>query len=308
MTLKYPSENPAPGKVILSFDIEAAYHIHAARSCRLKSFIRAELCQRVVPQVEWLRRVLEKHIARATFFWVGELAWEIPYLVRAVYRDGHEIGCHGWSHRTLSDLGETEFVQDVQLNKSVLEDITGDSVIGFRAPTFSLTEKTGWGVEVLSQLGFAYDSSVYPVIHDQYGVSNAPRGPFRVKHRQAELLEFPPATWQVGPIRLAIGGGGHFRFWPLIFSHAGIRQLLEETGYATVYFHPWEFDEKQPRLPLNWFRRWRTYVGIRKTKNKLQALLRQYRCISARQALKELDSRRECLPSFRLGESANDCD
>lgn len=293
--------NPAnKGKVILSFDIEAVYHIEAAAACRLRREMRAELARRLAPQVQWIRQILDKYGVRATFFWVGELAWGMPYLVRQLYRDGHEIACHGWSHRALWALNEDMFRWEMQLNKSVLEDITGEPVIGFRAPTFSLIDKTKWAVSVLYELGFGYDSSVYPVLHDRYGVIEAPRGPFRLQCGNAEILEFPPATWQVGPLRLATGGGGHFRFWPLCICRAGIEQVLSETGYAMLYFHPWEFDISQPRLPLRALQRWRTYIGIGGMRQKLEAVLRKYEHTTARQAAKQLDSRRDELPVFWL--------
>lgn len=304
MTILGPNNVISGGKVILSFDIESVHHIEAARESRLSRSLRAELYRRLWAQVEWLRRILDRHNKRATFFWVGEVAWRMPYLVRAVHRDGHEIACHSWAHQPLWQLTSEEFFQDIEVSKRVVEDIIGENILGFRAPTFSLTQKTKWAVTVLKEMGFSYDSSVYPVVHDRYGVRTAPRGPFRVANGDAELLELPPATWCVGPLRLAVGGGGHFRFWPLKVCLAGIRQLLKETGYAMLYFHPWEFDPEQPRLPLSFLKRWRTYMGIGGLRQKLEMLLGQCKCTTARQAAKELDVRRHELPIFELGKAS----
>ncbi|MCS7158993.1 MAG: polysaccharide deacetylase family protein [Gemmatales bacterium] len=289
------------GRVILSFDIEAVHQIEAARHCALSADWRSESYQRVARQVEWLRRVLDRYNVRATFFWVGKVAWRLAYLVRALHREKHEVGCHGWSHRALWDMNPEEFTKDIELNKRILENITGEPVAGFRAPTFSISQEKPWAVQSLYELGFHYDSSIYPIVHDRYGLAAAPRGPFRLVGGTAELLELPPATWQLGPVRLAIGGGGHFRFWPLFICDVGIRQALRDTGYAMLYFHPWEFDTDQPKLPLSLFRRWRTYTGIKYMRGKLQRFLGQYQFVLASQAAKELDRHRASLPVFYLG-------
>lgn len=290
----------ATSSVILSFDIEATYHIYVARGCRLSPSDYVELTKRLAHQVQWLRSILSRYGVRATFFWVGELAKRLPYLVRALKRDGHEIACHGWAHRSLRSMEPEEAYQDIEQNKAVLEDIIGEQVWGFRAPSFSIVRQTGWAISVLAQLGFSYDSSIYPVLHDRYGVRKAPRTPFVVRYKESELLELPPATWQVGPMRLAVGGGGHFRFWPETICRAGIRQLLNQGSYVTLYFHPWEFDTAQPRLPLRWLDHWRTYTGIAAMPAKLERLLQENKFILAKEAAKQLDCRRDILPRLQL--------
>lgn len=294
------SRNAPSGKVMLSFDVEAIYHIQAARHVRLSASDWLELAKRLVCQVTWLRRLLDQYDVQATFFWVGELAWRFPYLVRALRRDGHEIACHSWSHRSFTEMSPEKTYQDIEQNKMVLEDILGEPMRGFRAPSFSVLQETHWVIAILRDLGFSYDSSVYPVIHDRYGVARAPRTPFVAISGNAELLELPPATLQLGPIRLAIGGGGHFRLWPQMVCERGIRQLLGQGSYVMLYFHPWEFDAEQPRLPLAWWNRWRTYTGIGGMPQKLERLLRNYKFVTAHEAAKALDSRRGLLPRFIL--------
>src|SRR5207237_8848960 len=159
---------------------------------------------------------------------------------------------HSWDHRRLHRFTPAAFRDDLLRSKDALEQATGAAVVGFRAPTFSLVRETGWAIDVLAEAGFEYDSSIFPVRHDRYGIPEAPRGPFLAVGRERQLLELPPVTYRVAGMNLPVAGGGYFRLFPLGFMRAGLRQVARSVPPAVgmLYFHPLEFDLHQPRLPL----------------------------------------------------------
>src|SRR4029079_13474503 len=166
----------------------------------------------------------------------------------------------------------------------------------------SIVRETGWAIDVLAECGFAYDSSVFPVPHDRYGIPAAPRSPFRAVGRDREVLELPPATYRVLGQNLPVAGGGYFRLFPPAVMRAGIGQLAARTSppVGMLYFHPWEFDPDQPRLPLGRFARWRTYVGGRRTTGRLAKLLAAYRFRRAIDVAREIRASGVELPRFRV--------
>jgi polysaccharide deacetylase family protein (PEP-CTERM system associated) len=189
--------------------------------------------------------------------------------------------------------------------------VTGQPVLGYRAPTFSLVRQTGWALDVLAEEGLLYDSSIYPVRHDRYGVHNAPRSPFLARGYRHTILELPPATLRVLGVNAPMGGGGYFRLFPLLLTRWAIRQTLRTTSppVAMLYFHPWEFDPGQRRLPLGWLSRFRTYVGTSRTRDRLKGLLGRYPFARAVDVARQLDRQR--LPSLDLaddpGQAASPC-
>lgn len=274
---------PAWPAFILSFDVEEHDRIEAATSLPYRSEMRQEYARRMADTTYRLLNLLAETGARATFFMVGEIARTDPQLVRAIARAGHEIGCHGWEHRRVHTFTPEEFRADTLRCKETLEQVTGQAVVGYRAPTFSIDHKTAWAIDILAECGFRYDSSIFPVIHDRYGVPEAPRMPFVVHGNEHSLLELPPATYRIVGENLPVAGGGYFRLFPLMVIQAGLAQLVRETTppVGMLYFHPWEFDPGQPRLPLRPLARWRTYVGIRKSERRLRKLLKNMRFQSA---------------------------
>src|SRR5207248_1508972 len=212
----------------------------------------------------WLLDELARRDIRATFFVVGQIARDNPALVRAIHRAGHEVGSHSWGHRRVHTQTPRSFREDVRQSKDALEQVTGQAVVGYRAPTFSVVRQTAWALDVLAELGLAYDSSVYPVRHDRYGVPGAPRVPFLARGERHAILEIPPATWRVLGANVPTGGGGYFRLFPLWLMERALRQVARtcQPAVAMLYFHPWEFDPGQPRLPLGLLSRFRTYVGL----------------------------------------------
>jgi polysaccharide deacetylase family protein (PEP-CTERM system associated) len=287
--------------VILSFDVEEHHRIEAASGLACPPGLQAEYAARMEAVTRRLLDRLHDRGAKATFFVVGAVARSHPALVRAIHAAGHEVASHSFDHRRVHRFTPATFRDDLLASKDALEQATGAPVVGFRAPTFSVVRQTAWAIDVLAEAGFRYDSSVFPVRHDRYGVPDAPRGPFLAVGDRAELVELPPATLRLGGLNLPVGGGGYFRLFPLGVLTAGVRQLTRgrAPAVATLYFHPWEFDPDQPRLPLSRLSRWRTYVGTRRTFGRLDRLLARYHFRRAADVAAELAGAE--LPRFRMG-------
>jgi polysaccharide deacetylase family protein (PEP-CTERM system associated) len=288
---------------VLSFDVEEHHRIEAAAGLAISRDRKSQYRERMETTTRRLLDLLARAETRATFFVVGDIARTAPALVRDIHNAGHEVGSHGWKHTRVDRLTPASFRDDARNSKDALEQVTGTVVRGFRAPTFSIAQRTPWAIDVLAECGYEYDSSIFPVHHDRYGVPRAPRGPFVAAGREHELLELPPLTYRKLGLNWPVAGGGYFRLFPLGIMRAGIRQAESNGGpsVAVLYFHPWEFDEDQPRLPLGRLARWRTYVGIRRTARRLQSLLSEYSFTRAIDAARALGTRGADLPRFRLG-------
>ncbi len=261
--------------IILSFDIEEHDRIEAARGLTINCQQKTHYRQRMDYATRWILEELAARRVPATFFVVGQIAESNPALVRAIAAAGHEVASHSWDHRRVHHFTPATFRDDVRRSKDSLEQATGAAVVGFRAPTFSVVRETLWAIDVLAELGMRYDSSIYPVRHDRYGIPDAPRWPFLARGETSTLLELPPATWRVLGANLPVGGGGYFRLFPLAVMRRGLAQTLRQgqPPVAMLYFHPWEFDPDQERLPLRRLNRFRTYVGLSRSRNRLAALL-----------------------------------
>jgi polysaccharide deacetylase family protein (PEP-CTERM system associated) len=187
---------------------------------------------------------------------------------------GHEIGCHSYWHHPVFRLSERQFFQDTYRAKSVIEDAAGVPVRGYRAPNFSINSSVPWAYTVLEQLGFHYDSSVYPIRHELYGNHYAPRHPYRVG---TELMELPLATWPIAKQNLPVAGGAYLRILPYALMKNGVRSINNnENAPAVLYLHPWEIDDSQPRLKTSWKSRRRQYTGLAGMKFRLERLLKQF--------------------------------
>lgn len=291
-----PSES-AP--VILSFDVEEHYRIEAAVNYDCPAELRAVYADRMESTTYRLLELLAEHQAKATFFIVGQIATTHPKLVRDIHAAGHEIASHSWDHQRVHRFQPDSFREDLMRSKSALEQATGAAVVGFRAPTFSVVRPTAWALDVLAECGFAYDSSIFPVRHDRYGIPDAPRTPFLAVGKSQSILELPPVTLRYLRWNLPVAGGGYFRLFPLGFMEAGIRQVSKlAPATAMLYFHPWEFDPDQPRLPLGRLSRWRTYVGTGRSTGRLRKLLTRHRFSRAVDVVESLRTCRDALPRF----------
>jgi polysaccharide deacetylase family protein (PEP-CTERM system associated) len=288
---------------IATFDVEEHFRIEAAVGLEIDQTARDEYGRRMECSTRRLLDQLAGAEARATFFIVGEIARDHPELIRAIHDGGHEVASHSWDHRRVHRFDRHSFRDDLLKGKDALEQACGSPVVGFRAPTFSISRDTPWAIDVLADCGFEYDSSIFPVRHDRYGIPDAPRRPFLAVGDQQEILELPLATYRIAGFNLPVAGGGYFRLFPLAMMKAGLRQADSEGSPGMLYFHPWEFDPDQPRLPLRGLNRWRTYVGMGKTTSRLNALLETYSMGRAIDLARHVRSSGAELTRFKLGGS-----
>lgn len=233
---------------------------------------------RVERNCQQILALFEEAGVKGTFFTLGWIAERYPVMMRRIAAAGHEIASHGWDHARVFTLGRAAFAADIERARKVLEDTTGQRVIGYRAPSFSIDARTPWAHEVLAEQGYAYSSSVAPIVHDHYGWREAPRFAFRPVEG-ADLIEIPVTTAQVAGRRMAAGGGGFFRLLPYAISRWAIRQVNERDGRPAVfYFHPWEIDPDQPRPPVAPLKsKLRHYTNLDVMAAKLSRLVRDFR-------------------------------
>ena len=258
----------------LTIDVEDYFHVQAFADV-ISSAHWDEYPVRVERNTFRLLEILGRRNVKATFFILGWVADRCPALVRAIVDSGHEIGSHGYGHRMLTRGSQANFREDLIRAKSTIEDQTGSRVTCFRAPSYSITSKTLWALEILAEFGFEYDSSIFPIRHDYYGIPDAPRFPHYWSLKSgARVLEFPPSTVRILGINVPIAGGGYLRLLPYKVTAWAIRRLNQkEDQPAMVYLHPWEIDPDQPRLVASWSSRFRQYQNLQTTEKKLTRLL-----------------------------------
>jgi polysaccharide deacetylase family protein (PEP-CTERM system associated) len=221
--------------------------------------------------------LFDKYNVKGTFFFVGWVANRFPELVREVHSRGHELACHSYWHRTVYSLKPEEFREDTRAALAAIEDAAGIKVYGYRAPSWSITRDCLWALEILAEEGFAYDSSIYPIHHDLYGLPDAKRFPYTHRLQNGlSLLEFPPATVRVMGQNLPSAGGGYLRILPLAFTHWAFRKFQKDCERVVVYFHPWELDPDQPRIREKLKSRFRHYTNLSEMSNRLESLLQTY--------------------------------
>ena len=246
--------------------------------------------RRVERNTRLLLELLERHGVRATMFVLGWVAERAPELVREIHAAGHELAIHGYDHRRVTELTPDEFRADVRSAKRLLEDIAGVEVRGYRAPTYSIVKRTMWAVDILLEEGFRYDSSIFPIRHDRYGIPDAPRFPWVVTSANgARLIEFPISTVRLLGINLPFVGGGYLRLLPFGFSRWGMRRINRVEGKpAIVYVHPWELDPEQPRQSVGWLTGIRHYRNLERTEERLASLFESFRFGTVSEVLEEL--------------------
>lgn len=259
----------------LTIDVEDYFQVSAFAPYIARGDWDAREC-RVERNVHRILDLLDGRHARATFFTLGWIAERYPQLVREIVARGHELASHGYGHQRASDLGEAEFLADVRSAKHVLEDLGGVEVKGYRAPSFSIGTGNLWAFDTLAQAGYRYSSSIYPIQHDHYGMPDSPRFAYRVNE---QLLEIPVTTLRLGGRNLPSSGGGYFRLLPYALSRWMLQRVnAQDREPAIFYFHPWEIDAAQPRIPgIDLKTRFRHYVNIPRMDAKLQRLLDDFR-------------------------------
>lgn len=286
----------------LSVDVEDWFQVlNMAGQIDRADWDRLEL--RCVDATRRLLELFDRRQARATFFFLGWVAERAPRLVTEVQAAGHEIGSHGYDHQLLPAIGRDGFARELRQTSDILESICGVRPHAFRACTWSVTARTPWAIEELLAAGFRIDSSIYPILHPDYGVRGAPSSPYRLQSTGGELLELPPLCWDVCGRRLPVGGGGYLRLFPLGMLRRGLRQQEARGTPGCIYLHPWEVDPEQPRQPLGGLRGFRHYVNLKKTLPKLDRLLGDFRFTTVSAALAQFgDSWRTKLPTLRASE------
>ena len=259
----------------LTVDVEDYFQVSAFAPYIRREEWDAREC-RVEANVDRILRLLADHDTTATFFTLGWVAERYPQLVRRIVDGGHELASHGYGHQRASDLSVAEFGQDVLRAKSLLEDLSGTPVHGYRAPSFSIGHGNLWAFDTLARAGYRYSSSVYPIRHDHYGMPDSPRFAYRLA---SGLLEIPPTTLRLMQRNLPSSGGGYFRLLPYPLSRWMLRRVNRlDREPAVFYFHPWELDPAQPRVAgIDAKTRFRHYVNIPRMERRLQQLLADFR-------------------------------
>jgi len=273
----------------LTVDVEDYFHVSAlASSIRRDTWNSRE--SRVVANTRRLLTIFEQSGVQGTFFVLGWVAERHPEMIREIAALGHEVACHGMSHRLVYEQSPTEFREETLHSKKLLEDITGSTILGYRAASYSIVGKSLWALDILRELGFAYDSSIFPVRHDRYGIPDAERIPHRMATPGgASIVEWPLATARILGFRLPVSGGGYFRLLPYWMSRWGLASINRRDLQPFIfYLHPWEIDPAQPRVAASLLSRFRHYTNLEKCEGRLQRLLNDFRFGTVRDGLQKL--------------------
>jgi polysaccharide deacetylase family protein (PEP-CTERM system associated) len=262
--------------IALTVDVEDYFHVEA-----FAGFIDRQGWERYSPRVEGntdrLLRIFEKFDAKGTFFILGWVAERFPDLVRRISSAGHEIGSHGYNHRMATTMTPEEFRRDVGDSKKILEDILGSPVHGYRAPTFSINDKTPWAYEILLREGYRYSTSVFPVRHDRYGWPGFGLLPREMaSDGELRIWEIPMSVARVGSANIPFGGGGYLRAYPLALTKALFRFACNRGQNGVFYVHPWEIDKEQPPVIAPFLNRLRHGQGISGTEGKIEGILESF--------------------------------
>jgi len=232
---------------------------------------------RVCRNTERLLQIFAEAATHATFFVLGWVAERFPALVRQIHDAGHELASHGYGHRLIYSTSPAEFRADLYRSKAAIESAAGVRVVGYRAPSFSITERSMWALDVLIEEGYEFDSSIYPIRHDRYGIPDSPRHVHEIERTGGRLWELPGSTVRWAGVNLPIGGGGYFRQLPYFWTARGIRHLNQAENRAAIfYLHPWEVDPGQPRISAPLLSSLRHYRNLDKTEIRLKRLLREF--------------------------------
>jgi polysaccharide deacetylase family protein (PEP-CTERM system associated) len=269
--------NSADGKPVhsLSFDVEEHFQVSAFWSdSRRRQWDQFE--SRVESNTKRIADILAQKNTKATFFILGWVAERYTGLIKALANQGHEIASHGYGHELVTMQTPERFRQDVRRAKDILENLTGKPVIGYRAPSFSITPKTSWAISILVEEGHQYDSSIYGRFQraEKAGIRE---GSYVIDTAAGRIWEVSPSTMNLCGIQLPVAGGGYFRFLPYAASKAFLRQLEKQGAQIVMYFHPWEIDPEQPRMDGPWLSRLRHYMNLHKTEDRLRCLLQDFR-------------------------------
>ena len=274
----------------LTVDVEDYFHVSAftdsiSRSDWHKHSLRVER------NTHTLLDLFDEHNVKATFFVLGWVAERATDLIREIGSRGHEVGCHGFSHQLVYEQSQDVFREETRRSKALLEDISQVPVRGYRAASYSITNRSLWALDILAEAGFVYDSSVFPVHHDRYGIPDAPRFPYQLTTPNGQsLVEFPLSTANLFGYQLPMAGGGYFRLYPYALTRAGLRQINNKANKPFIfYLHPWEIDADQPRIQAGWLSRFRHYNNLDKCESRLRILMSEFQFTTTWNVLKDLE-------------------
>jgi polysaccharide deacetylase family protein (PEP-CTERM system associated) len=283
----------------MSVDVEDYFHVAALAN----SIDRAkwnDMEYRAEANTRLLLDLFDEFQLKSTFFVLGWVARRSPALIREIHDRGHEIASHGMSHKLVYNQTPEEFTAETRESKALLEDIIGARVLGYRASTYSITNRSLWALDILKEAGFVYDSSIFPIRHDLYGIPDAPQSPALIATpKGARIIEFPMSTAPMFGTKLPVSGGGYFRLLPYWLTRAGLRKLNHELARPFIfYLHPWEVDPAQPRVRTGWKSRLRHYTNLHRTEARLRRLIGEFKFAPVRKVL----AMSELLPAELLPE------
>lgn len=273
----------------LTIDVEDYFHVAAfASNISRDSWHCRE--SRVVGNTHKILAIFDEFKAKGTFFVLGCVAEQFPRLVREIAACGHEIACHGFSHQLVYEQSAEEFFRETQHAKSLLEDITGSAILGYRAASYSIVQESLWALDILVELGFVYDSSIFPVRHDRYGIPNGKRRPHVLTTPNSRsIVEWPLSTAKILGYRLPVSGGGYFRLLPYWLTRWGLASInrIEQQPFI-FYLHPWEVDPAQPRVQASTLSKFRHYKNLDKCEKRLRTLLDEFKFGTVKEGLEQL--------------------
>lgn len=262
---------------IMTVDVEDYFQV-AALAQSINTDQWDTIPTRVVDNTTRLLDLFDQHQVKVTHFVLGWVADKHPEIVREIHSRGHEVASHGYSHQLIYQQSPDVFRQETLRSKSLLEDIIGAPVAGYRAASYSITKRSLWALDILSEAGFTYDSSIFPIVHDRYGIANSPRQPYYIECQNgAQLLELPLSTESVFNQTIPIAGGGYFRLYPYWFTRWLYKRRVKKQQPFIFYLHPWEIDHQQPKVEVSWFSKFRHYNNLDKCEQRLQQLLQEFK-------------------------------
>jgi polysaccharide deacetylase family protein (PEP-CTERM system associated) len=261
----------------LTVDVEDYFHVHAFAGV-VDPEDWGSYPSRVERNTYRLLELFAERDIKGTFFVLGWVAKRFPKLVVQIFTQGHQVGCHGFAHQVIYAGTPADFRRDLRMGKEAVQDALGARVRSYRAPSYSITAETLWALEILAEEGFEYDSSIFPVVHDNYGIPKAPRFPYlQCLDGGHYIKEFPPSTVRVFGVNCPVAGGGYLRIWPYQVTAWALHRINEiERQPAMVYLHPWELDPDQPRIAAGWKSRFRHYQNLESTEAKCRRLVEDF--------------------------------
>ena len=276
-------------KNALTVDVEDYFQVSAfAKSIKRDDWDGHTL--RVERNTQQLLDMFDQAQVKATFFVLGWVADRVPQLVKEIADRGHEVASHGYSHQLIYNQTPEVFREETIRSKKLLEDLCQQPVNGYRAASYSITQRSLWALDILAEAGFIYDSSIFPVRHDRYGIPDAEEKPHVLTTpKNHTLVEFPLSTARVFKYKLPVAGGGYFRLYPYFLTKAGLAQVNRRQQPFIFYLHPWEIDPQQPRIDASWFSRFRHYNNLHKCEHRLERLMKDFDFTTCWDVLSELE-------------------